>query len=277
MKVCFPLFLLVWVFLDCGAKGAFAYAVSAFEPLVRLNTDTGAVVVIGPLSSDSTRFQTPVGMGVRPTDGAIYVDNNSPPSDDGLARLDPLTGLVTSFFAGTYNQLTFDSDGTLYTQVASSSIGTTGPIAKVNPANGIKVVLSSGQSLPRLFAFAFNPSDGFLYGISEPATPFSGSLLKIDATTGAMVGSIALSSNLASRTVGEMLFDDQGALIVSTFGPYLFDVDPTNGVATNQRTVQSGFTPQGMGYIPAPVPEPSAISLIGLSWLYLCVQRRREA
>jgi len=98
----------------------------------------------------------------------------------------------------------------LYTQIANSSQTATGPIAFVNTDNCQTSVLPSGEILPRLFALDFNPQDGFLYALPASFFSLSGNLLKIDPSSGSIVSSIELSSNVVAQQPGSMLFPRTG-------------------------------------------------------------------
>jgi hypothetical protein len=258
----------------CQGNATLVYAVSAFKPLVLLDTDTGGITVIGSLSTDSTRFVTPVGIAGRPSDGALFVDNNSPASDNGLVRVDRATGLAGVVISGDFNEPVFTPDGTLYTQAIGNSVGSRGPIGTVNLSTGAITPLSSGLLIPRLFGLAYNPVDDFFYGLTEPIfvdpEEWGNNLLKIDRTTGALVSKIPLYLN--GNAVGGMVFDPAGRLTVSTFGALLYDVNPATGAVSNQRSVQNGFTPQGMTL--AAIPETSVVPILGGLGVYLLASWR---
>lgn len=229
--------------LTCFASAALAeqmYGVDAStDSLYIIETDTGAVVtVIGPLHPDPSRFTTPVAMAVRPSDGAIFVDNNTPSMDNGLARVDPATGLATFVGGPITGGLAFDNAGNLYT-------GGSGGLQLVNTTTGAQTPVG-GPSLPTLYGLDFNSTDGLLYGITSSSPGAIPDLLKIDPVTGALVTTIALSTAI-SGVPGTLVFESSGKLVGSSTGGDLFDINTTTGAVTNIRPADE--SPQGMGRI----------------------------
>lgn len=234
---------------------------SSQDALYTVNLATGATTVIGPLHPDSGRFMTPVSMAVRPVDGVIFVNNNSPASDDGLAIVDPATGLATLVNptggpGGDYigGAMAFDDLGNLY------AADSTGALAIVDQSTGAATPLG-GLPLPTLFGLDFNPADNMLYGIT--GSPSALDLLKIDPVTGALLSTTPLTTALGGSAAGTLLFDSAGTLHGTTNAATLnlFEIDPSNGNVSNIRTVTAGFSPQGMGLVidtievTVPVPD----------------------
>jgi hypothetical protein len=239
-----------WDDLTVTPEGESVWAVDAStDSLYKIDLGTGNTTLIGPLHPDPGRFTTPVSMAVRPLDGVIFVNNNSPAGDDGLATVDPATGLATLVNAGggpggSYIDaaMAFDDLGNLY------AADSTGALAMVDQDTGAANALG-GPVLPRLFGLDFNPADNKLYGITGSAAALQ--LLKIDPATGALLSTIALNKALGGTTAGTLLFDSAGTLHGTTNGPSLnlFEIDPSNGNVSNIRSVTQGFVPQGMGLI----------------------------
>jgi hypothetical protein len=227
------------------------YAVdSSVDSLYTIDSQTGAATLIGPLGPGLSRFTTPVAMAIRPSDGAIFVVNNSPDSDAGLAIVAPATGSATRIGGGTndFGGLAFDSAGTLYTQFRDEDGGR---LATIDPATGAVTSLQS-PSLPRLFGLDFNPADGLLYGLTitlrTPAV-----LLRINPGTGGIVSRTQLEPRLSFPAVpGSLVFLKDGKLVGSNLLGRLFDIDPATGKVSNFRSVTPGFAPQGLGRILAP-------------------------
>jgi Domain of unknown function (DUF4394) len=222
---------------------------SAQDALYKIDLDTGTTTLIGDLHADPLRFTTPVSMAVRPSDGAIFVNNNSPAADNGLATVDPATGLATLVNpgggpGGDYidGAMAFDDLGNLY--AADSS----GALAIIDQNTGAANSLS-GPVLPRLFGLDFNPADNRLYGIT--GSPSALELLKINPVTGALESSTTLTTALGGSAAGTLLFDSAGTLHGTTNASTsnLFEIDPGTGAVSNIRNVTVGFIPQGMGLV----------------------------
>lgn len=229
----------------------FAYAVDAnMDGLYTINIDTGEVADIGPLFPDPDRFTTPVSMAINPRTQEIFVINNSPIRDAGLSRVDPATGLATFVGPTQVSDAIAFANGILFGQGVGNRLVT------VNTTTGATTDLD-GDSVPVLYGLDYNTTDGFLYGITGDVNGQS-ELLRI-STAGELLATLPLSDNIGS-VPGSVAYVDAGRLIVSNLADQLFDVDPTNGVVSNQRPVERA--PQGMGLIRraqpdlVPVPDP---------------------
>jgi hypothetical protein len=243
--ICQPLLILSVLALQLVAIEARAgekmYGVeSGSDALWIVDVDTGHRTLVGPLDPDPARFTTPVSMATRPSDGEIFVINNTYP-DEGLATVDWATGLATRIGGDPMNGLAFDAAGTLYSQVALSfgSIHR-GPIGTVDPATG-SITSLGGPDLRRLFGLAFDDVEGNLMGVT-----YAYDLLTLDPTTGEVLETTPLLGDFRG-VPGTLVFDFAGRLIGTDIGQGLFDIDLYTGEV-------SGFTPlddgnQGLGRI----------------------------
>jgi hypothetical protein len=216
------------------------------DSLYRLDLVTGDATIIGPLHPDPTRYTTPVAMAVRPSDGVIFVNNNSPEQDNGLATVDPDTGLAT-LIGGSYidGALAFDDSDNLYAADA------TGALAIIDQTTGDPTPLG-GPVLSRLFGLDFNRADGLLYGITTAppgARVVEPVLLVIDPSDGALLDTRPLDTPLGGSAPGTLLFDSSGTLhgTVNDFAQALYEIDPATGAVSNIHS--SDRTPQGLGLI----------------------------
>ena len=203
------------------------YAVdSSSDSLYTLDLNTGNTSIIGALHPDSSRYVTPVSMAIRPSDGTIFVNNNSPVSDNVLATVNASTGLATSTGGGGYidQALAFDGNNNLYATDGS------GALAIINQTDGSSTALG-GARLPRLFGLDFNVADGFLYGITASATSLFLDLLKIDPATGDLVSTTGLNQEVSGSAPGSLMFDWNGTLWGTTNGSSdnLFQIDTGTG------------------------------------------------
>jgi hypothetical protein len=229
----------------CGAEVVWGVDANV-DALYTLDLVTGMATTVGPLHPDPDRYTTPVAMAVRPGDGMIFVNNNSPASDDGLSTVDPDTGLAT-FIGGSYidGALAFDDADNLY------AADSTGALATVDQANGDPTPLG-GPSLPRLFGLDHNPVDGLLYGITGSASALD--LLVIDPSNGALLDTRPLDTALGGSAAGTLLFDSSGTLhgTVNAASDNLYEIDPATGAVSNIRTADNSA--QGLG-IRGPAPS----------------------
>jgi hypothetical protein len=223
----------------------FLYGVNSIDDgLSIIDAELGSVDFIGPLGAG---FRTPVAMAIRPSDGEIFVWNNS--STRGLVTLDPSTGAATlvGLDGGPIiGALAFDPDGTLY---GGESGG--GGFYQIDDSTGVAARIGD-TGLVSHAGMDFDAS-GTLFPL-ELRLPFSSSpvLVTIAAATAAatLVGTVIPP---AGTVAGSIVFDASGALIGSAVGDsrgFLFDIDPMNGNVSNVLALSGGFPPQGMGLLP---------------------------
>lgn len=272
------IYLTATILISVSAVSQAAYVVyavdSSQDALYTLDLATGATNLIGDLNPDSALYATPVSMAIRPSDGTIFVNNNSRSADNVLATVDAATGLATSLGGGDYidQALAFDNRNTLYAADA------TGALATINQTDGSSTAIG-GSRLPRLFGLDYNSADGFLYGITGSLSALD--LLKINPTDGSLVSTLALSNSISGSAPGTLMFDWNGILwgTTNSGSDNLFQIDTATGNVSNFRTVSAGFTPQGMGYVDVNVvPVPAAVWLFGTALIGLVgFTKRRKA
>jgi hypothetical protein len=232
--------------VDCGWADELMYAVTAQQSqqgtLYTVNIETGAVQQIGPKGM-GIGLTTTVNIATRPSDGALFLDHNSSPFD-GLWRIDGATGLAT--FIGTnssLNELAFDHNDVLYTQIATSTIGVMGAIGRVDSGTG-SITPLTGPDLPRLFGLTYDQNNAILYGLT-----FDNVLYKLDLN-GQILSTVSIAS---SNVPGAIAFDRNGQLFGTDLDSRIFDIDPDTGAISNIRF--AGIPIQGLAQI---VPEPSS-------------------
>ena len=86
---------------------------STDDSLSLIDAATGAVTILGPLGGT---YQSPVGVAVERSTGAIFAVDSGFVGGQRLVTLDPATGSVTSTFplAEMVRAIAFDTPGTLY-------------------------------------------------------------------------------------------------------------------------------------------------------------------
>jgi len=243
-----------------GAGNAL-YAVDAHvDGLYVLNATTGQVTFsFGPLGgSNPGLFTTPVAMGVRPSDGGLFVWNNSPTG--GLVRVDKCSGLGTAVSTsdqGDLGALAFAPNGEL--------LGLSGALYAINPSSGVKTLLGGFGIAGLNIAAADINAGGALYGVELSLT--TERLVTIDTSIGTatVVGTLNQAGVAVDvGTIGSIVFN--GTTLIGTAfsspistpagGAILFDIDPATAAISNVRTITGPgtFVPQGLGFAPGCVP-----------------------
>lgn len=254
LAIALSIFALAGTIEASPAPSGLLYGVnSADDGLSIIDPSSGGVTFLGPLHPDVDQFTTPISMAARPSDGTLFVWNNSNftgadiQTTGVLLTVDTCTGDATHVDSNTPNQgqlsaLAFAPSGKLY--------GLNSSLFEVDPMTGVKTLIGSSLGL-RIGGADFD-AGGTLFGIelTLPATP---RLVTVDTTTGTATVVSALSSDIG--VIGSIVFDSNGTLIGSGFGTsqgnILFDIDPANGNVSNVRSVTGGFAPQGLAFGPS--------------------------
>jgi hypothetical protein len=222
---------------------ALLYGVNAStDGLSIYDSRTGAATFIGPLDPNNQLYASPVAMALRPTDGRLFVWNNSSSgsSTGVLLTVDPATGQGTSVSSapqGVLGALAFSPSGALY--------GVNTELYAVDPTTGVKTLIGPLGSGVQVAGADFDCS-GTLYGVELRSGPER--LVTINTGTGAATEVATLSQDIG--IIGSIAFMPSGVLVGSGFdGPFgdiLFDLDIT-GAVTNVRSISgTGGAPQGM-------------------------------
>ncbi|MFC2036027.1 MauE/DoxX family redox-associated membrane protein [Chloroflexota bacterium] len=234
-----------------------------------IDPNTGVVNFIGPLDPNVCTYSTPVAMAIRPTDGEIFVWNNSNGTVDPtgpcpsiiqtgvLLTVDRNTGLaaeISTTNQGLLGALAYAPDGTLY--------GMGGKLYTIDDTTGDKTPVHPTNTIGFSIGAADFDSSGILYGVEYTTRK----LVTIDTTTGigTLVGTLTGSETIG--VIGSIAFAPDGTLICSSFGAggnKLFDVDKTTGAATNFRSITgANSSPQGMGFSCASNHPPVASLIV---------------
>ncbi len=221
-----------------------------------INSQSGAVSFIGRLDANTNLYTTPVAMAVRPSDGRVFVWNNSgdgtnPSAATGvLLTVDPGTGRATPVNNSTAPQgsvgaLAFSPSGVLYGladrgEETESGFILVSDLVSIDPSTGVKTLIGELGSELRIGGADFS-CGGVLYGVELAIGPQR--LVTIDVGTGtaSVVGTLTPDVDV----IGSIVFHF-GTLIGSA-GNKLFDINPTNGAVSNIRSIVGGSTPQGLG------------------------------
>ena len=216
---------------------------SGTDSLSVIDAASGAVTVVGKLGGLG-EYETPVAMGVRPSDGALFVWNNSDPPALSLATVDRCTGAATLVGPGgeQLQALAFSPEGALY--------GLDNALFTVDPTTG--AVTQIGHFDGPVIAAADFDADGVLYGVELTGLDVPENLYTVDTDTGSLTLVGPLSTEIG--VIGSIVFAPDGTLIGSGMdgpdgpeGDILFDIDPSNAAVSNVRSLD-GWAPQGMGF-----------------------------
>lgn len=227
---------------------------SADDGLSVIDPSSGAVTFLRPLHPDPDQLTTPIAMAARPSDGKLFVWNNSNFTKADIQRTGVLLTVDTCTGLGTATQVdpTTPDQGLLQALAFAPSgklFGLEFSLFDVDPVTGVKA--SIGALGLRVGAADFD-AGGTLFGV-ELTTANTQRLVTVDTTTGAANVVSALSFDIGR--VGSIVFDSNGTLIGSGFGGtqgnILFDIDPTNGNVSTVRSITGGFAPQGLGFGPS--------------------------
>jgi hypothetical protein len=246
--------------IEVGALFTTLYGVEASKDgLSVIDPVTGVSTFIGPLHNDICKYTTPVAMAVRPSDGTIFVWNNS---DGGmpcpfqmttgvLLTVDPDDGLATQVSTtnqGPLQALAFAPDGRLF--------GLENQLFEINPETGVRTLVGTllieGTEGLRIGGAAFDAS-GTLFGLELASG--AKRLVTINTSTAAVTVVGVLNPNPSEYAIGSIVFDPTGTLIGSAQEPgvdtdELFDINKLTGAVSNVRTISGGYFPQGMGFGP---------------------------
>jgi hypothetical protein len=234
--------------IEEGAAFGTLYAIeSSSDGLSIVDPVTGAMSFVGPLHPDPDIYATPVAMAVHPSDGTIFVWNNSdldPATGDGISTgvlltVDPATGLARRVDPdtppqGVLSALAFSPDGRLF--------GVDSHLFEIDPDTGVRREI--GPIGFRVAAADFDPSGRF-WGVELSLT--EDRLVQVDLETGtpSVVGS------LGTNRIGSITFAPDGTLLGTDFSGLrgeLFDIDLGTAATSNYRSIVGGFMPQGLGF-----------------------------
>ena len=288
MSMKLPSLLCVMGVLSFGAQAQAAnlFASSAAGgpgELYLINTANGALVQsIGPLN-DSLAVNYPVtGLAFHPITGVLYgsTGNNPVGTAATLVTINPVTAQVTViglFNAGPVNSsgtpatmadIAFDSAGNLY---GVGSIG--GPqLYSINLLTGQATVIG-GTGLTSTTGGGLAISSGGTYYGTPTASRFG----TYSPTLGTFAN-IANPIKPVGGAYGALDFDENGVLFGLNVGSgsppptHLVTIDPLTGAVTDL-----GLSVNSLDAIAfQPVPEPGAISLLGVGALVLFNNLRRR-
>lgn len=244
---------------------------SSTDGLSLIDSETGEHSFLGRFSPDTTKFTVPLELSTRPSDGAIFIVNNTVTAQ--LAIVDPATALATTLYSGSFGAIAFDRNDVLYAHMIGPSTTATGPMATMNLQTGAFTSLG-GPALPRLTGLAFNPLDNLLYGATlYNLSTGEQNLLKIDPLTGQILASVSVSGAGGSG-IDDLVFDSGGNAIVSASAG-IGALNITTGVVSNRLRYSptiAGF--QGIGLV---IPEVSSAMLIVAGSSLLALRRRRRS
>ena len=211
---------------------------AANEALYVFDTETGEIVrIVGRFSPDPDRFRTAVSMAVAPY-GGIFIYNTLPTSDEGLCRVNPMTGRATHVGGDVEGSLSFGPDGRLY------GFNPDNRLSLVDVATGNTAPLDAPPLPNTVYGLDYNHSDGLLYGVVSEGVSQRPRLVMLNPVTGAVVDNIELSEPIIGSVPNALAFERDGTLIMTSLSDRVWVVDPDTGLMTVR--VDSG-TPSPRG------------------------------
>lgn len=227
---------------------------STTDRIYLVDLDSGAVQDLGPIHPDSSRYTTPIGVAVRPSDGAIFIANNSPSEDAGISRyygpgILPEVVVPRAKIGSTISSIFFLPDDRL--------IASYGEVKEIDLDTG-DVTLFIGHSAPDVY----NPFDKsyyrFEYYFSDPVVE------RYDLAFN-FLDRVFLPSPPNGEYYYALTISDDGQLILSTVGA-LYDFDMETGKLSNERSFPEWIWPQGFGGRLQYQPMLSQPELVPWSW-----------
>lgn len=216
-------------------RGRLLYGVMVgTRKLFTMNADTGkALEIIGTVGGDESGGYKAVVAMTRHQDGRLFVWNNDAGSNQGLAVLDPATGLTTrpGPWRGVQNALTFGVDGLLY--AASEDLYV---------IDLVESTATQGCTLGvTINAMMTDFESGIMYGISMSKRE----LVTIDSGSCA----VTVVGQLAEEVgwVSGILWDpERGLILGSSKKNFVFDLDPLDATVSN---IRGRIGPQNMVWV----------------------------
>ena len=250
-------------------------------------TDYGAVYRLDPATGARTFVFSPSTVGFRSPDfytkgvfdaaGRLVVLARSDPGNTtggyggGLIRYDPATGALSRVDTrGTLRHpygLALDAGGGLITsnfEDVNVQPNLPNALVRVDPVTGAVQELATRRNSQELIGngIAVAPDGGILLGDGNRIARF-------DPDTGQVS---TVSSDGLLRLVWDVALDGSGGLLVADSYNGLLRVD----LATGAQVPLAGNLTAATGIAVVSVPEPSGLTLLGLSGMALCVRRRRR-
>jgi hypothetical protein len=216
-------------------------------------------------SGAAARFNAPMGIGVDPTTGNLYVSTNT----DGTVRMVTPAGVVTTLTpTGTLNHpqgLTVASNGTIYLADSGANL-----VRVISPAGVVGVLAGSGQagaadgvvdgaSFNNPVGIAYNPNNGYVVVADDnnhlirQVSPFG------SAST--VAGTAAVTGNTGSAWFGATLFGSPALGLAADSSGTVYVADTANNAI---RAISPGGS---MTVAAAGLNRPVAIAASG-STLY---------
>jgi len=229
---------------------------SGDDGLSTIDPATGGETFVGRLGGENLAlFTTPVAMAVRPSDGTVFVWNNTGDGESAGASTGDLLTVDTCTALGT--QVNTGSTGVSLAGIAFANgtlYGGDNQLFSISTTTGIPTLIGSiGLRVGGMDADA----NGTLYGV-ELTLSSQQRLVRIDPTTGSGTVVAPLSQDIGR--IGSIVFNSATGIFLGTgfggpSGDILFDFDQFSGIVSHVRSVTGGSAPQGLGFTAACPPS----------------------
>ena len=258
--------------LPVQAADLYGTQFAATTSLYMLNTSTGSAspgVSTGTANITdlaSTGSSTTI-WGVAASNNTLYRYNAA---TSAVTATVPITGALSPTGAA-QPIVSLAQNGSVLYGNSTTTFGGSNELFRIDPATGAATWIGNTQ-IDKLYALAYNPADGFLYGANGEIGE-SSTLWKISTTTAAATAIGTLSTNgnfdLAFRPGDNKLF------LASSGSFSLYTVDVLTAAETLVGAYGSSTNIAGLAFA---VPEPQTWAMLagGLAFVGFTASRRRQ-
>ncbi len=226
----------------------FAYSVAESKDtgeatLFRIDLDTGAVKVVGPVTIPNSTQPDIEGLAFNTANGLLYGFTTGPGQNKYLVSIDPATGATTVIGASSpVGEMGTEFVGNTFYAVVGS--GNTSQLYTVNTATGgfTAVGGTTGANIA-IDGMAYNSGNGKMYGLDKSGS--STYLYEINLATGAASHPVLVGNNVDLQNLAYGL--DGKLWAVDRVSGQVYQIDPVAGGLSLVSTVPVSYF-QGDGF-----------------------------